>query len=703
MRFAHFQFDPEKDRLGEGPLSEVYRAEDTQLGRTVALKILRSTAEIDPQADTRFHREAQHTSSLAHKYIATIYEYGEHDRTPYIAMEYLEGGTLDKVIRERQLGFEECVRIALQLTEALREVHHAGIIHRDLKPGNVHLQYDGTLKLLDFGIARARNEAGITQHGMLVGTVLYMSPEQVRGEDLDYRSDIFSLGAVLYHVMTGALPFPGESFPEVCMAILDGNARPPSTVRQGFPEALEAFLRRCMEAEPVNRFQNAEEAHGHLVTIESKLTGTNSGRPTTLSGTLVVPEITCGGPSPGACLVMAGGVRKDLVAELSRNKGLTVLAEEPAELDPETRYEYLLRTDLKVADRIGTLTLKLEFYEAEGDGAKLVRTTEDVCEREDEDEWTLQEDLVRSAMRVLRKRLSEVAVRPAFDSGRKIEEARTRAAKAIDVLRKGTSKHLMIATNQLRGAIELDRYCALAYAGLAEALVRKYLCWDGDPTFLEEARDQADMALSLDPQNAAAHTALGLANHLSGHYEDARREYRLAMQLDNQEWMAHRLLGAIYAREGNFKGAAPLLQRAVQLAPTHIAAYDHLYTVRLRLDAYELALEAADEGIAAARKHLTEVPDDMDALLHMALLYARLGDEEKARQSADEAGERKPKDAYTAFHRACVYALLGDVEEAMASLRLAQDRGYFVKSELVRNADLDVLRGLPEFQAMLPE
>ena len=177
MDLAHFQFDPETDRLGEGPLSEVYKAKDTTLGRTVALKILRAHAEIDPAADLRFHREAQHTSALDHPNIATIYEYGQAEGTSFIAMEYLQGRTLDKVIKDQQLGYEECLRIALQLTEALAIVHRHNLIHRDLKPANILLQDDGTLKLLDFGIARARDEAGITQHGMLVGTVLYMSPE----------------------------------------------------------------------------------------------------------------------------------------------------------------------------------------------------------------------------------------------------------------------------------------------------------------------------------------------------------------------------------------------------------------------------------------------------------------------------------------------------------------------------------------------
>jgi len=700
MRFAHFQFDPETDRLGEGPLSEVYKAIDLQLGRTVALKILRPHAEIDPQADTRFLREAKHTSSLDHPNITTIYEYGQDQGTSFIAMEFLEGQTLDKVIKEQTLGYEECLRIALQLTSALSVVHANNLIHRDLKPANVLLQHDGTVKLLDFGIARARDESGITQHGMLVGTVLYMSPEQVRGEDLGFRSDIFSLGAVLYHVMTGALPFPGNQFPEVCMAILDGRPRRPSEVRQGFPKPLEDFLLRCLQVDPADRFASAAEAHGHLVTVADKLSGTTTHRPTALRGTIVLPEIRCGGTDPKSCHVMAGGVRRDLAGELSRNKGLTVRLQGLEELDPGTTYDYVLRAELAVEAGRGTLGLHIDFYQQTPAGPKKVRTTDDACVQVDDDEWTLQEDLVRAAMRVVRRRLSEIPAQAEVGRTRRVEEAKELAARATEVMRRGTTKHLLSATSSYRRALELDPFCPQAYAGLAEALVRKSLTWDGDPTFMEEARESASRALALDSQCAAAHTALGFAQQLAGNFENAQREYRLAMQLDNGEWMAHRLLGAAYAREGNFKAASPLLQRAIALNPSHIGSYDHLYMVLQRLGRYEEALEFADAGISAARTRLAEVPDDLDALVHMAMLYARLGEEPRARRTIQRAREIAPKDAYTAFHAGCVYALLAEPMESIACLRFAQDRGYFVKSELLRNTDLDVLRGLPEFREL---
>ncbi len=692
MRFAHFEFDPDTDRLGEGPLSEVYRAVDTKLGRTVALKILRAHAEFDPQADRRFHREAKHTSKLDHPHIATIFEYDRFEGTSYIAMEYLEGRTLDKMIKDQALGYEECLRIALQLCTALEVVHLGSLIHRDLKPANILLKDDGNLKLLDFGIARAADEASITQHGMLVGTVLYMSPEQVRGDELSSRSDIFSLGAVLYHVMTRALPYPGDSFPEVCMAILDGPPRlRPSEVRAGFPAPLEAFLMGCLRGDPAERFADATEALAALRRVEGELTGTGKRRPAALTGTLLLRAFDCGGADPSSCSVMAGGLRKDIAAALARNRGLRV------DLSPAqgVAYDFEIDATLAVEGISGELTLATK---SRGHGREVAHV--DVCRAADGDEWALQEDLVRAAMRTLRARMSQAAQMPRARPNRRADDAKKLVDRARDVLHRGRSKHVITSTSLLRQALERDRFCADAYAVLGEAMVRKFLLWDGDPTFLDDARENADKALTLDARNAYAHTALGFANHLSGHNQDAQREYRLALQCDQNEWLAHRLLGSIYAREGNFKSATGLLQRAIGLKPTHIASYDHLYNVLMRLDRYEEALETADAGIAAGRKHLKRSPDDIDGRLHTAMLYARLGRSDEARVEVDAALEIAPRDGFACFHAACVHALISDVDDmdrAIELLESARDRGYYLRHELTRNTDLDTLRSLPAF------
>jgi serine/threonine protein kinase/tetratricopeptide (TPR) repeat protein len=699
MKFAHFHFDPVQDLLGEGPLSEVYRAVDENLERTVALKILRAHVELDPEADQRFEREARHTSNLAHPNIATIFEYGEDSGRRYIAMEYLQGRTLDKIIKDGLLGIDEVLRIALQVSGALALVHKQSLIHRDLKPANVMVLHDGAIKLLDFGIARASGEANITQHGMLVGTVLYMSPEQVRGDELDARSDIFAFGALVYHAVTGVLPFPGASFPEVCMAILDGTPRPPGQVRPGVPPALEDFIMQCLAPDPTERYPDAGVAHGVLMAIADTLSPGRTSSAVQLSGSLAIAPLEC---TEGELVSgLAASLRKDLSAELSR-AGLAVsLPEDERDLE-ET--DFALRGEVCVSDGDdgqaleGQLSLVLE-RKTGGNGSRAEIWRESLASSE-ADEWALQAQLVRGAARALRRQIAEHALRPDEPVRRDPETARKLCLRAHEVLHRGMTKHLLASMSLFRRALEADSRCALAYAGLSEALVRKYLYWDGDETFLNESRENARRALAMDASCAEAHTALGFGYMLAGLSIDAQREYRLAIQLDSDEWLAHRLLGAQLSREGNFKAASPLLQRAIALRPGYISTYDHLYKILQRLDRYQEAIETADRGIGAARKQLARAEDDQDSRLHLALLYARLGRNEEALEEAARALEIGPKDGYTAFHVALVHAVVGDPDGALSALTAAQQRGYFIRYEQ-RSTEFDLLRGLPQFQDLV--
>jgi tetratricopeptide (TPR) repeat protein/predicted Ser/Thr protein kinase len=694
-RFAHFEYDPVQDRLGEGPLSAVYRARDVRLERTVALKILRAHVEIDPEANQRFEREARHTSNLVHPSIATIYEYGEFQGERYIAMEYLQGRTLDRIVKDQLLGLDEALRIALQVTSALALVHRHGLIHRDLKPANIMVLHDGSVKLLDFGIARARGESTITQQGMLVGTVLYMSPEQVRGEELDVRSDVFALGSVLYHALSGQLPFPGNSFPEVCMAILDARPRPLSQVRPGIPQKLEDFISRCLEADPRQRFASAEAAHGVLLTIVDGL-GPRGARDQAahLSGHLALAPVRSASSRAG----LAADLRKDIASELSRAGMTTTLLGEDR-VPSSMRVDFTLRGELAVEGERARLLLVLEASPSQD----LTRTREiwrDTIEYSDPDEWAVQGALVRAAVRNLRRQFAEHPLKHVEEpAARDPQAARASALRGHEVLHRGMTKHLLASISLFRRALEQDSRCALAHAGLAEALVRKYLYWDGDESFLAESREEARRALAFDPSCAEAHTSLGFGYHLTGLAVDAQREYRLAIQLNHEEWLAHRLLGALLSREGNFKGASPLLQRAIAIRPSYISTYDHLYAVLQRLDRYEEAIEMADRGIAAARRALAKAQDDQDTRLHLAMLLARMGLRDEALAELDNAHQIAPKDGYTACMSAQIHAVLGNPDEALHYLQLAQSRGYYIRSEL-RSSEFELLRGLPAFQAL---
>ena len=694
-RFAHFEYDPVEDRLGEGPLSAVYRVRDVRLERTVALKILRAHVEIDPEANQRFEREARHTSNLVHPSIATIYEYGEFEGERYIAMEYLQGRTLDRIIKDQLLGLEEALRIALQVTSALALVHRHGLIHRDLKPANIMVLHDGAVKLLDFGIARARGESTITQQGMLVGTVLYMSPEQVRGEELDVRSDVFALGSVLYHAVSGQLAFPGNSFPEVCMAILDARPRTLSQVRPGVPQSLEDFIARCLDADPARRYASAEVAHGVLLTIVDGLAPRGAREHAAhLSGHLALAPIRSNPAHSG----LAADLRKDIASELAR-AGLSTTLLGDDRVPSNMGVDFTLRGELSVDGPRARLLVVLEASPQQD----LTRTREvwrDTIEHSDPDEWAVQGALVRAAVRHLRRQFTEHPLRNSDEArARDPEAARASALRGHEILHRGMTKHLLASISLFRRALEHDSRCALAHAGLAEALVRKYLYWDGDESFLAESRQEARRALAFDPACAEAHTSLGFGYHLTGLAVDAQREYRLAIQLNHDEWLAHRLLGALLSREGNFKGSSPLLKRTIAIRPGYISTYDHLYSVLQRLDRYEEAIEMADCGIAAARRQLARVQDDQDTRLHLAMLLARMGLRAEALAELDTAHQIAPKDGFTACMSAQVHAVLGNPDEALAYLTLAQSRGYYIRSEL-RSSEFEMLRGLPAFQTL---
>ncbi len=703
MRFAHFQFDAQEDKLGEGPSSEVFKAVDMELGRTVALKILRPHVEFDQSAKERFEREAKHTSNLVHPNIATVHEYGQDKGTSFIAMEFLQGRTLELILKDRNLGYEEGLRIALQVASALARVHQSGLIHRDLKPANIMVMGDGLVKLLDFGICRSNDESNITQEGMLVGTVLYMSPEQVLGEELDLRSDVFAFGSVFYHALSGCLPFPGKSFPEVCMSILDGMPSAPSKVRSGFPDLLSGFLLRCLA-----RDKTARPAHGGALFSELSAIAENlklsasSERPALLEGRLWIPPFQLQAPEGTAseAEAFAGGLRADLASEITRSTNLEVVLPKGQEIPTGPEGSFVVRGTLQLSAEHGVLEYHIERAHGRGQNDTDLILRERI-EQSDADEWGLQAKLVGSLLRSIKRRLTEYTLAPPPEAKRDPRRAEALSKLAHETLGKGTTRHLMSAVATFRVALKDDPSCALAYAGLSEAYVRKFLFWDGDVSFLQEAREQAQLALGMDASCAEAHTSLGFASLMSGDLGDAQREFRLAIQIDHNEWLAHRLLGALLGRLGNFDGASPLLQRAIALRQEHIGSYDHLYGVMCRLDRYLEAIEVADKGIEQAKRRLKQIPDDQEARLHLAQLLARMGREDDARQMALAAKQRTPKDPYTLFHHACVLALVGDEDEAMNGLQEAQARGFYMRSECQRNSDLESLRGRPDFQALI--
>src|SRR6201989_2440820 len=251
-------------KLGAGGMADVYLAEDQELGRRVAIKILNDRHAADDSFIERFRREAKNAAGLSHPNIVSIYDRGEAEGTYYIAMEYLDGRSLKELIVARgPAPVNVAIDYARQILAAIRFAHRPGIVHRDIKPHNVLVDGEGRLKVTDFGIARA-GTSQMTEAGSIIGTAQYLSPEQARGGEVDQRSDLYSLGVVLYELLTGKTPFEGDTPVEIAMKHLSNTPTPPSELRQDIPPELDMVVLRALAKDPDSRYQSADEMEGDL-------------------------------------------------------------------------------------------------------------------------------------------------------------------------------------------------------------------------------------------------------------------------------------------------------------------------------------------------------------------------------------------------------------------------------------------------------
>src|SRR5438034_7312434 len=257
-------------KLGSGGMANVYLAEDQELGRRVAIKVLDDRHASDDQFVERFRREAKAAAALSHPNIVSIYDRGETDGTYYIAMEYLEGPNLKELVRQGTPSIRTAITYTREILSALRVAHRRGLVHRDIKPHNILVDAEDRLKVTDFGIARS-GPSQMTEAGSIIGTAQYLSPEQARGAPVDQRSDLYSMGIVLYEMLTGQVPFTGESPVEIAMKHLSDPPRPPSLLRPDIPPDLDMVVLRALAKDPEDRYQTASEMDADLARIQRGL------------------------------------------------------------------------------------------------------------------------------------------------------------------------------------------------------------------------------------------------------------------------------------------------------------------------------------------------------------------------------------------------------------------------------------------------
>jgi serine/threonine protein kinase/Tfp pilus assembly protein PilF len=604
-------------RIGAGGMGEIYLAQDTKLDRKVAIKVLNDEYRVDADGLKRFIQEAKAASALNHPNILTVYEIGEADGDNYIATEFIEGKTLRQQLSSKKpMPLKTVLKIVIQVSEALSAAHRAGIIHRDIKPENIMIRKDGYAKVVDFGLAKlsetagpdASSEANTRAHinttpGIVMGTVMYMSPEQARGRKVDARSDIFSLGVVLYELLTCRQPFTGETNSHAIVAILEKNPPPIGAAGVEVPADLERITMRLLEKDPDRRYQTAEELTADLKTLrrrlefEAELERTSS--PDRSDEQLTVMMNANEGPPPDAINAIAvlpflnmsrgedgdyfsDGLAEELLNVLSKIRGLRVAARTSAfsfkgkqttiaEIGQALNVGSVLEGSIRSSGNRVRISVQLVNV---ADGYHLWSETYD---RTMDDIFAVQDDIAQSVVEELRARLLGHSLGPDTSSTIISEVARAVKGRAENAeaqrlmllgryfLDRTTKEDTAKAIRYFREALDLEPDYALCWAELGRAYsIEAGRAWIPVGEGFERSRDAAKRALSLEPELAEAHAQLGRiqASH-DWDLSRAEASYQRALELAPGSSAVLDGAGVLFYKLGRLSQALELINRVL--------------------------------------------------------------------------------------------------------------------------------------------
>jgi serine/threonine protein kinase/Flp pilus assembly protein TadD len=718
--------------LGAGGMGEVYRARDTRLEREVAIKVLPERLSQDPAALGRFQREARAVAALSHPNIVSIFDIGTEQGRNYVVMQLLEGQTLGQRLKQSALAWPQAVEIAAAIADGLAAAHAKGIIHRDIKPENIFLTLNDGVKILDFGLARlesrtpSQSEAGDvtvtveTQLGMILGTVAYMSPEQVRGQPADARSDVFSFGCMLYEIVKGLRPFTGASNADVMAGILNSVPLQLSESGQKRPAELDRLITRCLEKEPAHRFPSGRELAAALKSIRRQAALEDSADERELD-TIVAKAAVTANPhrNPSVAVLpfvnmssdkeneyFSDGLAEELINVLSKVEGLHVASrtsafafkgknEDIRKIGEQLSVRTVLEGSVRKAGNKLRITAQLVNV---ADGYQL---WSEIFNRQLEDVFAIQDEIAQSIATALKGILSE-------KDKRALEKAAPANVQAYDFYLRGRQffhqwrrKSLEFAVEMFTRAIEIDPAYARAYAGLADCYSSLYTAWSSNPEYLQKAEQASQKALKLDPDLAEVHTARGLALSLNKNFDQANQEFETAIGLNPKLFEAHYFYGRTCLAQGKLAEAAELFSRASQLSPDDYQALLLGAAVFSGLGRQAEAEAAYRRGLHVAEKHLQLHPEDARAFYLGACALCQLGEKERGRDWAGRALAIDPDEPMTLYNIACVYSLSGSPEEAIDVLEKAIRQGFRHKEWIENDADLKSLREHARFKALL--
>ena len=713
----------------------VYEAEDTLLGRRVAVKFLPEAMAQDSQLIERFQREARAASALNHPNICTIHAIEQHGGQHFIVMELLEGQTLGQVMTRQPFTVDKLLPMAIQIADALESAHAKGIVHRDIKPANLFVTARGQVKVLDFGLAQigateifppgatdskmdTMAGGGLTSPGSTVGTVLYMSPEQARGQLVDARTDLFSLGTVLYQMASGKTPFQGDTSAVIFDAILNREPVPMSVENPAAPAQFGHILAKLLEKDRTLRCQSATELKTDLNRLKRDLESGNkqaassseskNGAAKSSSSTKSVAVLyfeNLSGVREDEYL--RDGITEDIITELSKIRGIntysrpTVLAFRdkqvtPGQVGQQLKAAYVLTGSLR---RAGT-RLRIT--------TQLVDTNTDFplwserYDREMKDVFEVQDEIARKIAEALRVTLSPqeleaLAIKP------------TENLQAYDLYLRGkryarrqTRQDLEFALQMFENAVSIDPSFALAYAACANACAMFYCNYSRDPIWVERARDASGKAVALRWDLPEVQVSQAWVLYATDLHAEAVRMVQKAIERKRDCEGAYYLLCRALFSAGRYREVADAAEVALEASGEDYNVYVPILNALGALGKQEIRNNIQLRAVAAFENHLKQVPEDARARILVAGYYAEVGRVEDAMRETTMAMTLRANEASILYNAACVFCLLKKKLEAIDALRKAFDAGFKDPNWARRDPDMALLIGDPEFERMYP-
>jgi TolB-like protein/predicted Zn-dependent protease len=698
-------------KIGSGGMGEVYLAEDTKLHRNVALKLLSSYYSSDADLKKRFMREAEATASLSHPGIVTIHEVDEHEGRPYFVMELVEGRSLSEYVKGKTLSFDELIDLMMLVCDGLAAAHGKGIVHRDMKPSNILVDSYGRPRIVDFGLAAISGGEQLTKTGSTLGTIGYMSPEQARGSGVDERSDLFSLGVVLYELVAARNPFTRQNHIATMQAILSETPDPLLRYRSDVPDILQGIVSKLLEKNRDLRYQSAKEVMADLRRLRSQseperftetfMSVAQPGRgrrrrrialaagsalgavAILIAAYFAISTVGDDGSSTGEGLIwdnsiavlpfrdfspnkdqeyLCDGMTDAIIGKLSVLNKLKVIS-----MTSVMRYKEADRDIRKIGRELGVSTVLEGTVQRENQRirvrAQLISVDSDAhlwsqtYDRELESIFSVQDDISRSIANAMELRLLG-------DEEQRLERHSTGNVDAYNLYmqgryswRKRTEEHIRSAIQFFERAIRLDTNYALAYSGLADA-------WAVLPSYSSHPRDEgianakraASRALEIDDKLAEAHASMGLILY-NDDEEEAENEFKKAIDLNPGYSWAHVWYSNLLNRQNRFEESVRQLEIAYRLDPLNTVT---LINLALR----KAAVYQWDEAGEYHRRAL-EIEPTSNVRDRYARYLANRGEFEEALEHYLQIIEEQPDDAGAYFEASEIYGVQGRFGEAL--------------------------------------